>query len=238
MVSAVRGSFPGYWPFGDIWCRTVQYFINVCAYASIYTLVLMSLDRYLAVVHPITSMQLRVERNSLIACSLLWVIIVIVCIPVAFIHETAFSNGSIVACVTNVTGGKSEIAVLEYFRFAFCKLTQQVILFLKSMQMIDVSSNMTLLVLQVCAQILAYTNSCMNPILYAFLSENFRKAFRKLILCGAREAPLGQLAGHQHSVNNHHPRGSTVVTTANGHKNGGGTTTVTADNGQLISDIL
>lgn len=85
-ISFIVLCFAGYWPFGDIWCRTVQYFINVCAYASIYTLVLMSLDRYLAVVHPITSMQLRVERNSLIACALLWVIIVVVCIPVAFIH--------------------------------------------------------------------------------------------------------------------------------------------------------
>lgn len=45
-----------YWPFGDIWCKIVQYLIVVTAYASVYTLVLMSLDRFLAVVHPITSM--------------------------------------------------------------------------------------------------------------------------------------------------------------------------------------
>lgn len=34
-----------YWPFGNIWCKTVQYLIIVTAYASVYTLVLMSLDR-------------------------------------------------------------------------------------------------------------------------------------------------------------------------------------------------
>lgn len=34
-----------YWPFGNIWCKIVQYLIIATACASVYTLVLMSLDR-------------------------------------------------------------------------------------------------------------------------------------------------------------------------------------------------
>ena len=34
------------WPFGDLWCSSVQYFIIVTVLVSIYTLVLMSLDRW------------------------------------------------------------------------------------------------------------------------------------------------------------------------------------------------
>lgn len=34
-----------YWPFGNVWCKIVQYLIIVTANASVYTLVLMSLDR-------------------------------------------------------------------------------------------------------------------------------------------------------------------------------------------------
>lgn len=34
-----------YWPFGDTWCKMVQYLIIVTVCASVYTLVLMSLDR-------------------------------------------------------------------------------------------------------------------------------------------------------------------------------------------------
>ncbi|MCL4145620.1 UNVERIFIED_CONTAM: hypothetical protein GTU68_015567 [Idotea baltica] len=41
------------WPFGVLWCKVVQYLTYVTAYASVYTLLLLSFDRYLAVVHPI-----------------------------------------------------------------------------------------------------------------------------------------------------------------------------------------
>lgn len=33
---------------------------------------------------------------------------------------------------------------------------------------------------QIVSHVLAYMNSCVNPVLYAFLSENFRVAFRKV----------------------------------------------------------
>lgn len=77
------------WPFGDYWCKyvsayfcsfcpsslfsifyfflmQVQYMIVVTCHASVYTLVLMSFDRFLAVVHPVTSMSLRTERNAML----------------------------------------------------------------------------------------------------------------------------------------------------------------------------
>jgi membrane protein implicated in regulation of membrane protease activity len=33
------------WPFGGVWCKIVQYLVIVTAYASVYTLVFMSVDR-------------------------------------------------------------------------------------------------------------------------------------------------------------------------------------------------
>lgn len=50
---------------------------------------------------------------------------------------------------------------------------------------------------QIVSHVLAYMNSCVNPILYAFLSENFRKAFRKVIYCGPEGAHAHQMNGRQ-----------------------------------------
>lgn len=77
------------WPFGDAWCKLVQYLIVVTVHASVYTLVLMSLDRFLAVVHPVASMALRTERNAIRAIGLAWVLILTTAAPVAYCHGEA-----------------------------------------------------------------------------------------------------------------------------------------------------
>ena len=43
------------WPFGLIWCQTVQYLIYFTSYVSIYTIFLMSIDRFMAVVFPVST---------------------------------------------------------------------------------------------------------------------------------------------------------------------------------------
>ena len=43
------------WLFGLLVCQAVQYLIYVTSYVSIYTLILMSIDRFLAVVFPVNN---------------------------------------------------------------------------------------------------------------------------------------------------------------------------------------
>lgn len=43
-------------------------------------------------------------------------------------------------------------------------------------------STVLIITMQIVSHVLAYSSSCVNPILYAFLSENFRKALKKVSL--------------------------------------------------------
>jgi len=61
--------------------------VHVTAHASVYTLVLMSLDRYLAVVHPITSMTIRNVRNTSVALAVAWFIIVVANAPMLTVFQ-------------------------------------------------------------------------------------------------------------------------------------------------------
>ncbi|KAM3625134.1 uncharacterized protein V6R79_007349 [Siganus canaliculatus] len=51
--------------------------------------------------------------------------------------------------------------------------------------------------LRIAAHCLSYGHSCINPVLYAFLSENFRKSCRQVFTCGGlRPAPPDKKAAH------------------------------------------
>ncbi|XP_051160884.1 allatostatin-A receptor-like isoform X2 [Leptopilina boulardi] len=230
-----------FWPFGNIWCKVVQYLIIVTACASVYTLVLMSLDRYLAVVHPIASMSVRTETHAFIAICILWAVILTVSIPALIIHgeemdisssenltacrilqhvnwplfQVSFFLSSYVVPLTLIIGlyicmllrlwrgsrisaesrrGRKRVTrlvVVVVGVFAFCWLPIQLILVIKSVGEYPLTT--ATIMMQIASHVLAYTNSCVNPFLYAFLSENFRKAFRKIIYCRSRLDPHHRL---------------------------------------------
>ncbi|XP_035208322.1 allatostatin-A receptor-like [Stegodyphus dumicola] len=233
-----------YWPFGDAWCRVVQYLVIVCAYASIYTLVLMSLDRFLAVVHPITSMSIRTVRNAFIAIGVMWAVIVLTCIPALQSHgqvSYTFDGTEYSVCIflSNegynyaayqicfflssyiiplglifvlymlmlkrlwfgvAPGGRvsaeslrskkrvTRMVVIVVVIFAVCWCPIQIVLVLKSIDSYGLTP--LRIVGQITSHILAYMNSCVNPILYAFLSDNFRKAFHKVIACNQKRSSM------------------------------------------------
>jgi allatostatin A receptor len=73
----------------------------------------------------------------------------------------------------------TRLVIIVVVCFATLWLPVQLILLLKSLGLYHAQTSFTI-ALQIFAQVLAYISSCINPLLYAFLSENFRKSFRKV----------------------------------------------------------
>ncbi|XP_041052554.1 P2Y purinoceptor 1-like [Carcharodon carcharias] len=73
------------WVFGDIVCKIVRCAYHACFYSSIYFVTCISLDRYLAIVHPLQSFFLLSRQQSLYVCVGIWVLTCIVSIPSALI---------------------------------------------------------------------------------------------------------------------------------------------------------
>lgn len=227
--TAVDYSF-GQWPFGLMWCKIVQYLIVVTAYISIYTLVLMSMDRFLAVCYPVS--RFRSERNTIISIVVLWLGVLLVNLPAFYAHglvEYQDNDRNLTSCTftdnklltwstfhismftssyllplilisglylfmlmrlwrSNLTQSKesrrgkrrvTRLVLVVVACFALLWLPIQTILLLKSSHIFKADTHLNV-ALQISAHILAYTSSCINPLLYAFLSENFRKSFRKV----------------------------------------------------------
>ncbi|KAM4708975.1 proteinase-activated receptor 4 [Discoglossus pictus] len=77
-----------HWIFGEIMCRA----LTSCFYANIFCSVLLlmsiSIDRYLAVVHPFFSRTFRSKTFALIMCSASWIISILSVLPLATLRQS------------------------------------------------------------------------------------------------------------------------------------------------------
>lgn len=79
------------WIFGAFFCKWVHYLATATMLVSIFTLVAMSVDRYIAVVHAKRSVCIRSKRNATLGVGLIWVLSLLFAIPVAE-HQVLMSG--------------------------------------------------------------------------------------------------------------------------------------------------
>ncbi|XP_001368764.1 kappa-type opioid receptor [Monodelphis domestica] len=219
------------WPFGDVLCKVVISIDYYNMFTSIFTLTMMSVDRYIAVCHPVKALDFRTPLKAKIINICIWLL---------------SSSVGISAIVLGGTKVREDLDTIEcslqfpdadyswwdlfmkicVFVFAFVipvliiiVCYTLMILRLKSVRLLSGSREkdrnlrrITRLVLVVVAVFiicwtpihifvlvealgntshstaalssyyfciaLGYTNSSLNPILYAFLDENFKRCFR------------------------------------------------------------
>lgn len=81
------------WPFGEVVCKV---FISIDYYnmfTSIFTLTMMSVDRYVAVCHPIKALDFRTPMKAKIINILIWVLSSAAGIPAMVLGSTQTNNG-------------------------------------------------------------------------------------------------------------------------------------------------
>lgn len=219
-----------YWPFGSFLCRLVTAFDGINQFTSIFCLTVMSMDRYLAVVHPIKSTKWRRPRVAKLISIGVWTLSFLVVLPMiifADVQETfhscnmswpdpvaiwsavfiiytsvlGFFGPLLVIClcyllivikvkssgirVGSTRRRRSErkvtrMVVIIVVVFVFCWLPFYILNIINLILILP--EEPTLVGIFCFVVVLSYANSCANPILYGFLSDNFKQSFQK-VLC-------------------------------------------------------
>ncbi|KAK1171357.1 mu-type opioid receptor [Acipenser oxyrinchus oxyrinchus] len=223
----------GTWSFGNVLCKIVMSIDYYNMFTSIFTLTTMSVDRYIAVCHPVKALDFRTPRNAKIINVCNWILSSAIGLPVMIKATTTHDSNGVTDCTLKFPHPSwywENLLKICVFIFAFIMPVLIItvcyglmILRLKSVRMLSGSKEkdrnlrrITRMVLVVVAVFivcwtpihiyviikalitipnslfqavawhfciaLGYTNSCLNPVLYAFLDENFKRCFREFCI--------------------------------------------------------
>uniref|UniRef100_A0A8C0IP36 Somatostatin receptor 4 n=1 Tax=Chelonoidis abingdonii TaxID=106734 RepID=A0A8C0IP36_CHEAB len=217
-----------HWPFGRALCRTVLGVDGLNMFTSVFCLTVLSLDRYIAVVHPLRAATYRRPRVAKMVNGGVWLLSLLVASPIPIFAGTAATHdGRAVACnllwpspvwsaafvfYTTLLGFLLPVLAMGLCYLLIVGKMQAVAQRVGWQQRRRSEGKLTRLVLIVVAMfvvcwmpfyvvqlvnlllpghldatvnnasvILSYSNSCANPILYGFLSENFRHSFHGVL---------------------------------------------------------
>ncbi|XP_051901024.1 somatostatin receptor type 1-like [Pristis pectinata] len=216
-----------HWPFGSVACRLVLSIDGINMFTSVFCLTVLSVDRYIAVVHPIKAATYRRLSVAKVINVLVWAFSLLVIVPIIVFADTQQTESGAVIC-NLLWPQKSWSKVFVVYTFlvgflfpvsAICLCYLLIVVKMravslkagwlqrrKSEKMITWMVMLVVAVFAVCwtpfytvqlvnvfwfqpdptltqlVVILSYANSGANPILYGFVSENFRQSFQR-ILC-------------------------------------------------------
>ncbi|XP_004841191.2 nociceptin receptor isoform X2 [Heterocephalus glaber] len=225
----------GFWPFGNALCKTVIAIDYYNMFTSTFTLTAMSVDRYVAICHPIRALDIRTSSKAQAVNVGIWALASVVGVPVAIMGSAQVEDEEI-ECLVEIPSPQDywgPVFAVCIFIFSFiipvliisvcyslmirrlrgvrllsgsrekdrnlrritrlvlvvvavfvgCWTPVQVFVLVQGLG-VQPGSETTVAMLRFCTA-LGYVNSCLNPILYAFLDENFKACFRKFCCTSA-----------------------------------------------------
>lgn len=87
-----------HWPFGGFLCKASAGLAIFNLYTSIFFLTALSIDRYLAIVHPVRSRRFRTVAYACITCVVIWLFAFVLSVPTALtrdVHNIIDSNNTL-----------------------------------------------------------------------------------------------------------------------------------------------
>ncbi|CAK6959409.1 apelin receptor B [Scomber scombrus] len=91
---AVYTAMGYHWPFGVALCKISSYVVLLNMYASVFCLTCMSFDRYLAIVHSLSSTQLRTRGHMRTSLTAIWVLSGLLAAPTLVFRTTKYDESS------------------------------------------------------------------------------------------------------------------------------------------------
>ncbi|KAG5286219.1 hypothetical protein AALO_G00012330 [Alosa alosa] len=227
------------WPFGEVVCKV---FISIDYYnmfTSIFTLTMMSVDRYVAVCHPVKALDFRTPVKAKIINIFIWVLSSAAGIPALILGSTQTNNGTtecalqfpdpyiywdtlMKICVFIFRKDRNlrritRLVLVVVAVFVICWTPIHIFILVKAL-LPGVPETTDVMAAYFFCVALGYTNSSLNPILYAFLDENFKRCFRDFC-CPGRGRGVGEGV---HGVSRVRSTLREHACTAGGHDEGGG----------------
>ncbi|XP_072211624.1 delta-type opioid receptor isoform X2 [Excalfactoria chinensis] len=221
------------WPFGELLCKLVLSIDYYNMFTSIFTLTMMSVDRYVAVCHPVKALDFRTPAKAKIINVCIWVLSSIIGVPIMVMAVTKSKDGTVLCTlqfpdppiywdtVTKIcvfifafmvpilviticyglmilrlksvrllSGSKEKdrnlrritrMVLVVVAAFIICWTPIHIFVIVWTLVDIDKKNPYVVASLHFCIA-LGYTNSSLNPVLYAFLDENFKRCFREFCL--------------------------------------------------------
>ncbi|XP_046605787.1 tachykinin-like peptides receptor 86C isoform X1 [Neodiprion virginianus] len=104
------------WPFGAVYCTVNNFVANVTVASSVFTLVAISFDRYMAIVRPLQHRMSR--RRALLAVAMIWFASALLGLPCLLYSTTmtrSYSNGQVrIVCYMMWPDGRYPHSMTEY----------------------------------------------------------------------------------------------------------------------------
>ncbi|XP_067910909.1 apelin receptor A [Heterodontus francisci] len=104
---AVYAALGYHWPFGWFLCKLSSYLVMINMYASVFCLTCLSFDRYLAIVHSLSSNKLRSRRTTLLSLALIWSLAGVLALPALILRGTR-EGDNLTSCAMDYTWLASE----------------------------------------------------------------------------------------------------------------------------------